>query len=332
MQNFLQTGVHKFEADKVTTIDLKTDYFQSSGYLVFDYKVDNQGGAAPTGARNFARIANLIREIKITINDNDDIMRLSGLELMAIYMADHGRAPSTMPFVFDDEEYTRAVMPINHWTTNSNIIQLTGHDFRLVDKAVMEITWSNIGSLFHNPQDCTIDLNVSYTQQAVHAYVSPVNVKRPGTNARGRPRRLNPMVRHFYRSQEKFASNVVDVELGRIERGPNAMCKGFIMYSELLGNVDANAFHGDITLTQGNKTLSRVPVDVLIASHEVNKGQEVSGQIIYFPFSGLFQCDEFENMSAWKDDIIIRGNFNNLGSLETNCNVLADAYRDERLN
>ena len=333
-QKFVQQGEIEFRPGKTTRLELEKNIFITSHYLIFDYLMAvANGGQAPDGFRDFARIANVIRELKITINDRDDILRVSGFDLVAIYVADHGRFPSTLPLVRGNSGQTRAILPINQWTTNSDLIALTGHDFRNVNKVDLYITWGDVGDTFVNAGDLSFDnFKLELESQGHHVYRSPVTgMVNPNNN---RPRRYNPAVRYFNRTEEVFTSARTSVELGRIEATEERLTvKGAILFArQENGLVIPDAFDGTITMRQGDTTLSKVSVDVLRASHETAKGQATPPEILYLPFSALFRNMDFLNSNRWDNDIIIEGDFNHQGE-ENDRNVvtvMTDSYRQER--
>ena len=327
MQRFIQPGTIEFKPNKTTHLELEVGSVNTALYLLFDYFL----AGAPADRIPFAGILGLIRELKITINNTDDVLRLSGNELMAIYIADNGRRPSTTPVVELGED-VRNVFPINHWCTNTEVIALTAHDYRKANKVVLSITWGDVGDLFHEANDGNFtSFRCAVEQQAVQRYVSPLDGK---VNKAGKPRRYNPAVRYFYRTEETFDRHMTGVELGRIEATDNAArCKGFIMFATREEEIYANAFSGDLTLVQGDVTLGKVSLDVLRSSMETMKATEISNDVIYFPFSGLGRGVEIEDTRRWDDDIIIYGDITTGGNVQapTTVTVLSDSYRQEKL-
>lgn len=334
VQKFVQLGALPYVAGKTQKIELEKDTFFTSHYLIFDYLMEiADGGDAPTDPKDFARILGMIRELKITINDRDDILRVSGLDLMAIYVADHGRFPSTMATVRGANGQHRDVMPLNQWTTNSDNIALTGHDFRRVDKVEMHITWGDINDLYGDAGDVSFtNFKMEVESQGHHRYVSPMTGM---IRENGRPMRYNPAVRYFNRTEEKFTQDRSTVELGRIEETDNRFStKGVIMFAQTSdGRINPDAFSGTITMRQGDTTLAKVSVDVLRASHETAKGIATPNEVLYLPFSALFRYKDFLNTRRWKDDIIIEGDYTHAGADEDAniVTILTDSYRQERL-
>lgn len=335
VQKFVPNGEIAYSAGKTTKLELETGYFYTSHYLIFDYLLTvANGGTAPSGFKDFARVANVIRELKITINDRDDILRMSGFDLMAVYVADHGRFPSTMKPVRGTNGQTRDILPINQWTTNSDLIALTGHDFRRANKVELSITWGDAADLFTTAGGVAFDnFKMEIESQGHHRYVSPVTGM---LRQNGRPRRYNPAVRFFNRTVEKFDGSRSSVELGRIERTDERFTtKGVMMFAQRSNGLsNPNAFSGTITMRQGATTLARVSVDVLRASHETAKGQETPKDVLYIPFSALFRNMDFLNSRRWTDDIIIEGDYTHAGSAgdDNTVTIMTDSYRQERLN
>jgi len=329
MQKFIQNDALEFAPGKVSKIDLAEGEVNSALYLLFDYLLSNNGGSAPGTRRGFARIAGMVREIKITLNDTDDILRLSGFEAMAIYLGDHGRLPSTMQIVAAGVQ-TTSILPINHWRTNSDAMALTMHDYRKARKVTLSITWGTLGDIFGNVNDGTIDMSLRVEQQAIDTYVSPYNGK---ITKAGKQARYNPAVRYFFRNVKKFTKNEAGVELGRIEKGHTALCQGFYLFATADNDIHSTAFSGTLRLRQGTETLTTVSIETLLASQETLKGIEISRDVIYVPFSGLFRSSELERMRRWKDDLIIEGDFSFAASDDGDnyVTVLADAFRQERL-
>lgn len=333
-QKFVQLGAIGYATGKTTKIELEKETFFTSHYLIFDYLMAIvDGGDAPTDPKDFARILGMIRELKITINDRDDILRVSGLDLMAIYVADHGRFPSSMATVRGTNGQHRDIFPLNQWTTNSDNIALTGHDFRRVDKVEMHVTWGAMDDLWGNAGGIEFsNFSMSVESQGHHRYVSPMTGM---LRENGRPLRYNPAVRYFNRTEETFADSRSTVELGRIERTDNRFStKGVIMFAQTSdGRINPDAFSGTITMRQGDTTLSKVSVGVLRASHETAKGQATPNEVLYLPFSALFRYSEFLNTRNWSDDIIIEGDYTHMGADgdENIVTVLTDSYRQERL-
>jgi len=328
MQKFIQAGEIAFKENTTQTLELEVGSVNTALYLIIDYLINIGPNGAPTGFMPFAGIFKMIRELKITINGTDDILRMSGPELMAVYLADNYQLPPSAGLVSRGEEM-RSVFPINHWATNTEVVGLTAHDYRRANKVVLSITWGDLGDIYRGVNEATIDaFKCTVEQQAVHRYVSPLDGR---VRKNGRPSRYNPAVRYFFKTEETFTADATAVEIGRVETQDLKVCsKGFLIFAEQLGNITGGIINGNLQVTQGDTTLLTVSTEVLRASMETVKGFETPEEIIYVPFSGLLRGNEIEKPNQWKDDLIIRGNVYT-NAKETKVTVLSDAYRQERL-
>ena len=327
MQNIIETGTMTMVAGKTTKLDLDVGYVVQNTYLVLDAIFTLQGGTSPTSRANFGGLLNAINELKITLNDRDDVLRLSGRELAAIYAGDHGRLPENFQLLPLGAATQKAIIPLNHYTTNSDVLAYTAHDYRQARKAVLSITWGSIADMYGFPNDLEMELSASVIQQAVHSYNSPVTVKQNGQNYQ-----YKPSMRYFHRTLREFEQGASgDVELGRLENIHPSVCKGFYMFGTW-GRTHLTDAITKIRLLQGNRTLATMDMDIIALSHEQAKGAAPVDGVHYVPFSSLFRSNEFEQMDRWQDDIIIRGDINPVqaGGFKTVITTLADAYRQEQ--
>ena len=344
-----------FVPNQTRKVSLRVGEFFTETILHFTIAI-TAGATAPVGNLKYGGLFNIMRQIRMTLNNTDTFLRLSGAGLRTVIVQDQNRLPTGLvnpPLVAAGEtETVNFTAIISHTLERTDDYYMTGLDARNVRRVKdvdLEIDWGSVADLYDTPNGATMAVIVDVEQGFIDNFIVPkvpVNEWKRGADgkiardSRGRPistgrmkqRAINPAIREFDERTIEVAGSKPDYLVAEVEKS-NAWneLRSITVIGLISGAANSGVFDGDYMVTQGTETLSKAKISGLVERVKNWREGFGVGGVVEMPFGYKSETTGYQNTARYKDDLEVRMGLRDFASIfgPTSALVITEQIRQE---